>query len=361
MKKLVLWAGCLGIAIAARTQTNSVAFATTLSPFASESGIVKAPVKTSLQNLVSSRTQGRAILGFSKGKQPVELFYYPGGSKEKILIIGGVHGSELSAIRLALLLGKKLETADLKNDVLLIPCLFPDNAEKARMAKNKTSEGRYSCKEGIDPNRQMPGIGEAFNLDLPKDAQGRMIEKENQMLLQLIQEYKPRLIINLHAIRNVNQAGFYADPRTDCKGIALGFEQDSLLAIQMSTMARGAGGSVLGNHLDSIPTALYYKDPCIAAAGQLQKRNTEGSLLNGGRGKGVSLGTWATTAVCRGQSGGFRAAIPLITVEFPGYQIESGHSTFEINLQAYATGILSALVSFTKANELTPAATVYIR
>lgn len=358
MKKLLLMA-CFGFAAAGSAQMNDLAFAAASPSALFEREVPGASYRLSLRELVSSRIQGKATLGFSKGNRPVELLYFPGKSKEKVLIIGGVHGSELSAVELAGTLSEKLASALLRQDVLLIPCLFPDNAAKARQANNKTNEGRYSCANGVDPNRQMPDAGFAFDPLVPNDAHGRSIERENQFLLQLIQEYKPQLIINLHAIRDGALAGFYADPRTDCHGIALGFEQDSLLAVQMARAASLNGGSVPGNHLDSIPSALYYKDPSAVMAGYPQKRNTEGSALKDDRGKGISLGTWATTAVCRGQREGYRAAISLITVEFPGYKTDRRSAKTEVNLRAYTHAILEALCSSVEENTVLTTAKSY--
>lgn len=343
MKQLFFLLGCAGFVAVATAQMKDAVFTSATSFTSVRNTLEKEATTASLKELVAQRVQGKVALGFSHEKRPVELRYFPGISKDKVLIIGGVHGSELSAIALAATLSKKLSSATLCSDVLLIPCLFPDNAAKALLANNGTNEGRYSCKDGVDPNRQMPGAGWAFNPEAPADAQGRLIEKENRLLLQLIQEYKPRLIINLHAIRDVAHAGFYADPRTDCSGLALGFEQDSLLALHMAKATSRGGGFVPGNRLDSVPTALYYKDPSIAAAGTLQKRNREGSALPTGRGNGVSLGTWATTAVCKGNSENYRAAITLITVEFPGYKMDRRIKKNEANLEAYAKGILSVL------------------
>ena len=64
------------------------------------------------------------------------------------------------------------------------------------------------------------------------DAHGRLIEKENALLLQLIQSFAPERIVNIHAIKDSTKAGIFADPRTDCDGRALGFASDSTLAVE---------------------------------------------------------------------------------------------------------------------------------
>jgi hypothetical protein len=196
----------------------------------------------------------------------------------------------------------------------------------------------------------MPSLGKEFDEEKPFDFNGRLIEKENQYLLQLIQDYKPSRIVNLHAIKDITKAGIYADPRTDCNGLALGFETDSSLAVSMANYICEKGGRVPGNNLAMNPTALYYYDPQIAAVGSLQKRNLHGSPLPKDRGFGVSLGGWATSAICKEDSL-VRDAIPLITVEFPGYKPSFAYATevekeqCQFNIQLYSAAVTSIFLS----------------
>ena len=75
----------------------------------------------------------------------------------------------------------------------------------------------------------------------------------------------------------------------------------------------------MGNDLNqATPTTLYSSDPPIAPKGQLQKRNLQGSLLPNNLGMGVSLGAWASTAVCDADGQVARQAMRVITIEFPG-------------------------------------------
>jgi len=278
----------------------------------------------SLKDITSKKLPLQSVLGFTKNKRPIEVFYFPGTSHQRAMIIGGMHGSELSSVEIANKIIKELSKGGMPYyNVIIIPCLFPDNAAFALEAGNsriETNVGRYTHEDAVDPNRQMPALGTTFNYDQPVDGKERTIEKENQLLLELIQTYLPSRIVNLHAIKDITKAGIYADPRTDCNGVALGFETDSLLAIKMASFVQKHDGIIPGNSLAKQPTALYYSDPHIAEAGTLQKRNTEGSKLPHQRGSGVSLGSWASTAVCNGNAEYFRSAIRLITVEFPGYK-----------------------------------------
>lgn len=293
---------------------------------------------------MKEKKPSKAILGYSQQNREIAVYYFPGRSNKKAMVIAGVHGSELSAIEIAKQLIESLSVSEMPYyNVIIIPTLFPDNAEKAMKAAEKSTSnfGRYSTGESVDPNRQMPALGKPFSKGNPVDVYGRVIERENQFLLQLVQDYQPSRIVNLHAIKDVTKAGIYADPRTDCNGLALGFETDSSLAISMAQLIENNGGNVPGNSLQQCPTALYCHDPEIAPAGYLQKRNLQGSPLPNNRGYGVSLGGWAATAVCDEESN--RNAARLITVEFPGYKSsfnysgeEKNHCTHNIDLYTRA-------------------------
>lgn len=300
--------------------------------------------------LLTSNRSVKGVLGFTQNNRPVEIYYFPGTSTKKALVIGGVHGSELSAMEVV-----KQMVADLSNgkqiyySVIVIPCLFPDNAAAAAHCSTEINStkniGRYTAVGMPDPNRQMPPLGKAFKSNEAFDYAARPIERENQMLLQVIQDFKPDRIINVHAIRNVVKAGIFADPRTDCEGIALGYETDSLLALKMATFIHKKGGNVSGNGLaQNKPTTLYSSDPPIAPKGHLQKRNLRGSVLPNNLGTGVSLGAWASTAVCNADGQMERQAMRVITVEFPGNKRPTDYTKaekgeHEKQLRLYAAAI----------------------
>lgn len=287
----------------------------------------------SISVLINNRIAGKATLGISRKGNPVEAYYFPGISNKRALIIAGVHGSELSAIEIAKKLIEELQQGEQPYySVVIIPCLFPDNAATAMRFQSKIGShvniGRYTNVLAADPNRQMPSLGKQFNYQAAYDHMGRVIEKENQLLLELISEFRPHRIANLHAIRDTAHAGIYADPRTDSRGTALGYETDSSLAIDMARYVNQTGGSVPGNCLTEGPTALYYKDPSIAPKGFLQKRNIPACVLMKGKGQGVSLGGWASTTIKDTNNlANNRDAIRLITVEFPGYKRPKDYET----------------------------------
>jgi hypothetical protein len=279
-----------------------------------------------LTKILQQRKPSRFLLGQSKKKQNIEAWYFPGTSDKKALVIGGVHGTELSGIEVAKALVQILSD-DKKNyySVLIIPSLFPDNASIARRHPvdigSTENIGRYSFPTAADPNRQMPSPGKPFHEGETIDHLGREIEQENRLLLRLINVFKPERIASIHGIRDLKYAGIYVDPRTDEKGYALGFESDSSLAIEMAHWVYKNNGFVPGNMLHIKPTALYYKDPSPVLKGDFQPRNFSGSSLPGNRGSGISLGTWGSTAISDAKDPSMnRDAMRIITVEFPGYK-----------------------------------------
>jgi hypothetical protein len=323
--------------------------------------LASAPTKDKSEELIFSRDalkkileEGkttRFLLEQSNQMRTIEAWFFPGTSNKNALVIGGVHGTELSSTEVAKALIQKLLSSQ-KNyyNVIIIPCLFVDNAatakDNARSIGSTANIGRYSFSTAADPNRQMPSPGQPFNEETAKDHLGREIEKENQLLLRLIGLFKPDRIANIHAIREVDHAGIYADPRTDSKGYALGFETDSSLAVEMASLIYNNGGYIPGNQINNKPTALYYKDPTPVAKGYFQKRNFNGSQLPSNRGSGITLGTWASTAISGANDPMLnRNAMRILTIEFPGYKRPVDYNDirqqdyFRKQVQLYASSI----------------------
>jgi hypothetical protein len=279
-----------------------------------------------LRKIIQQKKAARFLLGHSKKKQNIEAWYFPGTSDKKALVIGGVHGNELSGIEVAETVIQQLAGGmQSYYHVIIIPCLFTDNAAIARSNPVEigrvANKGRYSFSTAADPNRQMPSPGKPLDEGLTIDHLGRDIEKENRLLLRLISALKPERIASIHGIRDLKYAGIYADPRTDDRGYALGFESDSTLAIEMAQWVYENNGFVPGNMLHIKPTALYYKDPSPVMKGVFQPRNFSGSSLPGNRGSGILLGTWGSTAISGAQDPQMnRDAMRIVTIEFPGYK-----------------------------------------
>jgi hypothetical protein len=256
---------------------------------------------------------GKRTLMTTRGKRDVEAHLFPSTSDRRALIIGGVHGSELSAIEVAERLVTELRANPSPHfKVIVIPCLFPDNAAVARANPAQIGStgniGRKTRGNPVDPNRQFPQLGAPFDPVRRKDAKGRPIEPENVALLTLIADFKPERVASLHAHRTDCNAGIYADPRTDAAGLALGFADDEKLALAMARHASAREANVPGNKLNlSTPNAVYPLDPAVVPIGQRQPRET---------GEGISLGGWGSTAVADPVNPSRnRPAMTVITVE----------------------------------------------
>jgi hypothetical protein len=289
---------------------------------------------TSTELLMKTNIAAKTVLGFSKKRRAIEAYYFPGNSDERALIIGGVHGSELSSVEVARSVIELLENGEKPYyNVIVIPVLFPDNAALAKskptLIGSTMNYGRYTNNITADPNRQMPSPGKAFDT-IAKDHLGREIETENKLLLELIHIYRPQRIISIHAIRDIARAGIYADPRTDPNGMALGFSYDSSLAIEMAKYIQSNDGYIPGNSLDNSPSALYHCDFPAVPAGYKQPRNFHGSELPNKRGVGISLGSWASTAINDEKKPLLnREAISILTMEFPGYKRPLDYKTLK--------------------------------
>ena len=169
----------------------------------------------SIKPVAAKKTAYRGVLGTTKQGRNIEAYYFPGTSNKRAIVIGGMHGSELSSIEIARVLISELQQGKRSYfNVIIIPTLFPDNAEKAKenpeLIGSTTNLGRYSSSNWVDPNRQIPSLGKSFNNGNPVDNLGRAIEQENQVLLELIEKYRPQRIINIHAIRDKDHAGIFA-------------------------------------------------------------------------------------------------------------------------------------------------------
>lgn len=303
-----------------------------------------------LDNLVHRNEAGRAVLAYTKNNHPITIYYFPGTSQENALVLGGVHGSELSSVEITRELINQLSEGNPPYyNTLVLPVLFPDNLSLARAHPSEIGSirniGRYTDKFSVDPNRQMPTPGKSFKRNHPVDHAGRPIEFENALLLEIIQHFQPAGIVSVHAIRNKSKAGIYADPRTDCNSVALGYSIDSLLAVSMALHIKKMGAEVPGNRLSESPTSLYHRDPDNITPGFIQPRSYRMMKAHSKRDYGVSLGTWAATTVCDSSGNRIRKASRVITVEFPGSMRPQDYSTPEDqnnshrNIKAYATAI----------------------
>ena len=272
-------------------------------------------------------TPVEAVLGITQLGRDIKAYFFPGQTDNRALIIGGMHGSELSGVEVSEILIQKLSTGPMPYyTVVIVPQLFPDNVAKGEKGPIETPEnfGRYtkgqdyrkgkrpkSIKAGKehskDPNRQFPPLGEDVDISRPTDDKGDPIEAENILLLELIDRFRPTRIANIHSNHQLINAGIYADPRADSSGVALGYKTDEDLALEMARKAKAKGAKIAGNFPKEGDTGIYPLDPEAAKTGERQEREEE---------KGISLGGWGSTAICNPKNPmQNRPAMRVITVE----------------------------------------------
>src|SRR5689334_1410187 len=78
--------------------------------------------KEELRRIIEEKRAVRFLLGQSKQNRNVEAWFFPGTSDHNALVIGGVHGSELSSVEVAKALIHQLQTGnDNYYNVIIIP------------------------------------------------------------------------------------------------------------------------------------------------------------------------------------------------------------------------------------------------
>ena len=289
------------------------------SPAPSPSWAVQRDVDTFLTSTEAGGSTSGSI-GTTPGSRSITAHFFPGRSDQKALVIGGVHGSELSGVAVADELVRRLSAPGARRPfftVIIVPSLFPDAVARRRAWEATLSgpltPGQYGRRRDtvgdpgritpgqIDPNRQMPAAGTDFDPANPRDARGRVIEAENQALLELIRRFSPARIASLHAIKDTAKAGVFADPHPSAGAtgptdnpLAAGTD---VLAVEMARRVAAGGGRVGGNRLGTPDeTSLYPgQNPNLSAA-QIERENR----------RGTTLGQWAPS---RG--------IGVVTIELP--------------------------------------------
>jgi hypothetical protein len=220
------------------------------------------------------------------------------------MVVAGVHGSEQSGVEVAQRLLAQLNSQQPHFTVVVVPQLFPGNvasktewetnlakkqrdisvAEYQKLRDKAGDVGRVTPGEE-DPNRQFPDLGTDLDLAKPIDSRGRIIEPSNLALLALVDTFKPSRVVSIHATKELEQAGIYADPHPSVKAfqndpMAAGADQ---LALAMAKNAKAKGVNVRGNERGGGWTSLYPGQDPNQSAEQIKKENA----------KGRSFGQWA--------------------------------------------------------------------
>jgi hypothetical protein len=258
--------------------------------------------------------RGRTILGYARGgsaggRFPIRAHFFEGRTTQRALIVGGVHGSEQSGVEVAnLLIDNLLNGPKPYFTTIVVPVLFPANLAAAQAATPRVGSdpitGRLTPGHA-DPNRQYPPTGYSLATARseggalgPVDEQGRPMEPETVMLLELIDRFRPTRIASVHAHsmrgpprRDRDMPGIFGE-RSD--------PTDDALALAMARRAARGGARTPGNWLGSDRPEPDYPPsaPRISA--------------------GISLGGWAPHPIAEGGPQD-RAAMTIITVEVQHY------------------------------------------
>ena len=207
-----------------------------------------------------------------------------GTGDRRVLVLGGVHGSERSGIWVAEAVVRALDDAPTDNaEVAVIPCLFPDNA----------ALGLREAAIPTNRNFPPPGSGPDGLQDVPTDMLNRPILPENQALIAWLAQFKPEFIVSVHATVNPPLAGIFADPHP---GNLIRTRRDAALAVAMARHAASRGARVPGNDLDGAANPIWGGDVA----------------------DGASLGLWGPVAIPSGRFA--RPAAGVITVEISGLE-----------------------------------------
>lgn len=186
----------------------TVLFATTLCVLSSSSYVfAQTPAPTPIagykQHTIGYSVRNRAIAAHVFGE-----------GKKKVLMIGGIHGDELSGADLARLLvySYKSKPANANLTVMIIPEANPDGL----IARTRVNS------RGVDINRNFPSKSWQPDYEKPRYNPGLnpASEPETKILMKIIESFSPNLIITFHAPLNcVNWDG----PAAQLAGILSGF------------------------------------------------------------------------------------------------------------------------------------------
>ncbi|MFS0701551.1 hypothetical protein AB6N24_16390 [Cellulomonas sp. 179-A 4D5 NHS] len=228
---------------------------------------------------------------------------FVGKVPEVALVVAGVHGSEQSGVEVAERLLVQLQTMQPHFTVVVVPRLFPANVAsraawedklakaqsgiavaKYQQLRNAANDPGRSTPGEMDPNRQFPDVGKDLDLTKPLDAKGRIVEPSNIALMALIEAFKPSRIVSVHAIKDLGQAGIFADPHpsTAAAGDPQAQAADAL-ALTMAKRADALGVNTRGNRRGTAWTSLYPGQDKALSAKQMKVEAA----------RGRSLGQWA--------------------------------------------------------------------
>ena len=183
------------------------------------------------------------------GGRSVDVYFFPGKSKETLLIVGGVHQDEKNALKLSNELLASLQAQKDKPyyNIVFIPDLF----------RGRTIDPRtHGDIEGTPTNRNFPAPdksqADSVKNGVPKDEQNRSILPENVILIEVAEKLRPSASLSIHShgktiesdIDTKGAASITVDPKPGDEAKADFLTSEGALA------ADKAGVPVPGNRVD---------------------------------------------------------------------------------------------------------------
>lgn len=303
----------------------------------------------------------------------VQAFKFPGETPDVALIVGGIHGTELTGVDVAKLLIEHLKPAEKRARLttIVIPQLFGETrfgqGEQRRYIvvpgiffRPEAHVDRSKLPTVIEQNRNFPRVGESYatvrarltnpeigaelidyydrrfeyTLDNLDRVLADMMLAENRILVQLIEQERPIRLATLHGkgdyARLGDGPGFFVDPRggyspeTDAPWTKAGQIDDELCRQMVQASLAVMPASVLADLRSKALALKRSPDALHPFAGNLL--DLERGLLDVSEGtvhysvsehaRATSLGMWGSAEELRqeGTPPG-RPAMPVITVE----------------------------------------------
>lgn len=146
----------------------------------------------------------REVLGTSVQGRPIEIEHF--GQGTPVLILGGIHGDEVTSVdltrNLIILLRARPEFCAGKA-VSIIEVANPDGYLK----KTRTNSRGIDCNRNFPARNFKPGGAVGY-----RGGAAAASEPETRAILTAIAQIRPRLIISIHSIRNGRQCNNYDGP-----------------------------------------------------------------------------------------------------------------------------------------------------
>ena len=237
------------------------------------------------------------------GRTPIKAYFFPGTTARRAMIIGGVHGSEQAGVQVVNIVLDLLRAASAP------PAYTPDRRAGLVSGECRQRRSRHAWTRRSQPadarRRRPPG---------KVDSEGRPIEAENLVLLDLIERFQPERIASVHGNAHAGMASITSDPRPGQE------PADKQLALDMAKAAAAGGARVPGNKLGTKQETATY--PTATAPG--------------GHDKGVTFGDYGSHAA------GARPAMNVITIETQGNATiektkKKNRAARKVELESFAT------------------------